>query len=1293
MRNGWRGLIAVVAGLLCGGAASAAGRVSDAVPGSGEPPFRLTVEVAWTTPPPPSTAGEPGEVELEVTDGRVVDAVAWPGGPSTAPGPAAQGGGVWRLGPGRSGRVRVRVEATPGASLLFHAGGQAIRYSLPLVLDGPRRSPSQSPVELTVERVAWDAITVDLGGGADGVVAPGAKLPVSLGFHVLATEPTDVAVRCSAELRPVRGGDPVWKDEVRASVPANSDAPPPAPLELTAPEAEGTYVLELKAAWEAAPAHEGNKLLNRLIRRGRRGLLGPSTATRRVTLVVLGDDPAGAAAESGPGAKPATKGEPPARDVEVDAIDLTRPRGHRPSASGRSPWPAEGRSAWAVPEEALAEAPGRDRLRGWITRGGPELARLGPAEASGLAWSALALKTPHPGRPHRLSLTVAAGHPADLGVALVGPAGEGPTGRRPRLLLDASASGPPILPDGTPARFSWLVWPDTADPVLVLVNRAGGAPVQVASVALTELAEVPEGPVLEPPRGAPARGLGIDLSGVDPYERFGGATESGLVDALAAARNLGRYLAYCGASAVVLPEGLADRERRRALDGQSAEDPIGPDRLDLALRALGRKTSAWVELDYRGALPGLPPAGSPEALARGLVRVDRRGLADGPSYHPLSDDVRGAMQKKAAAAVSAHKGVAGVLVRLGPGPTLLGAPDTGLDDATFARFVREAFDAETARTVPGRGAGSGADRFAARARFVSGPGRMPWLSWRSKQLGALYGGLAAAVKGASPGALLAVATPGTADGPSGSEARRADLAGLAPSLAWRAVGLDLDAWPAEVDAPVVLRGVGLGGDDLARDLAADPDLDARVAARPARGALLDVEDPALIRASANAGPPRGRGASAATDLYLTAPAVDPGPAGDEPLAHALASLDARWVWLSSRAVAGHEGRLQSFARVFRALPATPAVDHPPPADGVTVRSHRAGGQTFFALANDTPYPILVDTAFGGPASAAVYDFGRATTLRPRADAAGRHLVLELAPFGTAAVRVGSAEANVGSVTPYPSDAVLAGLRAQLDGLTARLSSLGHAGEPEKPAAAGHGHGHGGGPPNPGFEPVEMTDPDAKADPPAPGGWQAVGGMGSGVVVDPSAPHGGRGALRLDAPDAPASAVSDDFAPGARAAGLVVRAWLRSDRPDAKARLWIEGEAGGRPYRRVCDLSVPTAWADRTVRANDLPAGGLDAMRLRFELTAPGTLWVDDVSVTAEALSEPERRNARNALLAALRAYEEKRYAEFARLAGSHWAREAGAPAPTPAAGGAAADRAGVIRTGDANALPPGRRLR
>ncbi len=81
----------------------------------------------------------------------------------------------------------------------------------------------------------------------------------------------------------------------------------------------------------------------------------------------------------------------------------------------------------------------------------------------------------------------------------------------------------------------------------------------------------------------------------------------------------------------------------------------------------------------------------------------------------------------------------GLLIRLGPGPTLLGGPDTGLDDHTFERFVREMFDPEPARSVPGLGT-TDPDRFAAAfADYLAGPGRMPWLTWRSR-------GIAAAVR-------------------------------------------------------------------------------------------------------------------------------------------------------------------------------------------------------------------------------------------------------------------------------------------------------------------------------------------------------------------------------------------------------------------------------------------------------------------------------------------------------------------------------------------------------------------
>ncbi|HLH27797.1 MAG TPA: hypothetical protein VKW77_02710, partial [Acidimicrobiales bacterium] len=314
-------------------------------------------------------------------------------------------------------------------------------------------------------------------------------------------------------------------------------------------------------------------------------------------------------------------------------------------------------------------------------------------------------------------------------------------------MLDACASGPPVLnnPNGSPVSFSWLVWPDAAEPVLVLVNRGTISGVQLGTVTMTELADLPAAPPVVEPGADVARTLGLYLADPNALDRFGGGGSTGLSDTLTLAHNLGQYLTYCGTSSIVLSEALADRPQRRSLDGQADEDAIGPDRLDLLLRILSREGFAtWLELNFDGPLPGLPAPDSAEALARGLVRVDRRGLADSPAtYHSLHPDVREAMKRRVAEALAPRKSRPspnGLLVRLGPGPTLLGGPDTGFDDNTFARFVRESLDPETARHVPGLGTAD-PNRFAARSEYLAGPGRMPWMVWRARGIAALYGEL------------------------------------------------------------------------------------------------------------------------------------------------------------------------------------------------------------------------------------------------------------------------------------------------------------------------------------------------------------------------------------------------------------------------------------------------------------------------------------------------------------------------------------------------------------------------
>ena len=222
--------------------------------------------------------------------------------------------------------------------------------------------------------------------------------------------------------------------------------------------------------------------------------------------------------------------------------------------------------------------------------------------------------------------------------------------------------------------FSWLVWPGSAEMVLVLVNRDSEADVRLGTVTLTELDDVPPPPPLREPDTPATRTLGLYLTGTHALDPFGGGSDPG--DTLATARNLVKYLGYCGASAVVVPEELADRSRRRALEGQADEDSTGPDRLEILRRVLARQgCSLWLELafDGRAALPGLPPPDSAEAVRRGLVRLDGQGRPGGSAYHPLHPEVREAMKRRVVEALTRSR-TAPVAARRGPARLGVGHP-------------------------------------------------------------------------------------------------------------------------------------------------------------------------------------------------------------------------------------------------------------------------------------------------------------------------------------------------------------------------------------------------------------------------------------------------------------------------------------------------------------------------------------------------------------------------------------------------------------------------------------------
>ena len=353
------------------------------------------------------------------------------------------------------------------------------------ILERPQHTPLQSALSVNVERLTWDSLIVDMGPVAeDGMVSPSVAVPVVVKYNIVAPETAEVMVRTTAVLRQLGSDEALWQYDERQQVPANRLDPPPRVLTVPAPAVEGTYVLEIHATWEPAGGRDGaGTRLGRLIRR-RKSSAVVSSATRRVSLAVVAPNPADRPQT------PFVSAETPLRETEVDTLELARIRGSRASAWGRSGVVKQGATIWSLPTEAILDAgrreSERDRLRKLIGRTPAELSNLGPADDSGLAWSAVTLRVAHPDQPHRLTVTVTGGDPSALGVAVVDPGGGG---KGPRVLLDACVSGPPILKDGPPASFSWLVWPDSPEPQLVFLNRNTASPVRLGTAKLIELDE------------------------------------------------------------------------------------------------------------------------------------------------------------------------------------------------------------------------------------------------------------------------------------------------------------------------------------------------------------------------------------------------------------------------------------------------------------------------------------------------------------------------------------------------------------------------------------------------------------------------------------------------------------------------------------------------------------------------------------------------------------------------------------------------------------------------------------
>ncbi|MFM8414590.1 MAG: hypothetical protein ACKOCX_07690 [Planctomycetota bacterium] len=870
---------------------------------------------------------------------------------------------------------------------------------------------------------------------------------------------------------------------------------------------------------------------------------------------------------------------------------------------------------------------------------GPML-RLPPAPGRDEpAWEGVVIANARPGMPHIVEIEYPSDQRAAVAVCVLEPDATG------SIVEVRHAGGFAVAAAGDDAplgRHRFAFWPTSRNPLVVIANPASTAAL-VGRMRVTAgprrlaVARRPVAPETVAATGRPTFAL---LGTPDLHRRYGGpmhVTAAGgrpvadWVAHLEGIRHSAEILAaggLAGGAVVVYGDGAAawpsrlTRQAPRwdpALVGDAGLDPVPKDLLGALVEIYAREGLRIVPaFSFNAAIPALEARLDAEDAA-GIACVGGDGrprrLPGGVHYNVLDPRVQRAVIEivaEAAGRLAGSPAAAGVAVLL-PHDGWLHLPGTAwaLDDATFDRFLA---------AIGGGEETEGPERFANRARLVMGPLREEWLAWRMGEVAAFHARLAdavAAIDARWP--LYVMPTTLFAEG---------DLAGrFRPQL-------------AEADTDDLLRETGLvtalpaDWPGAGRLVFVSPHVQA-VGGSLESGAVLAAANASLPLAGATA---RRRGATLlaqalSIDLAAVVPhgpfgtATPPGPlavsiappaaAGDRGLAESLVAADAEAVFDMRAGEVLPEARSAARA-AFESLPATPM----PPAAGLpaplVIRTAAAGGVSRFVVVNAGPAAARAVLTLDGRPSA-VLDATDGSSLP--LDAGGA-VAVPLPAWGLRSLvvdgGVGLASASIGYDERVQTD-----VARRIERLRQRLAVL------EQPAALDVLD-------NPGFE-LGLDQPAAAGAPPAVTGWELVEArrgslrLVNGLAGGPRAEAGGRG-LEFSSRNGLSTLRSNPFA-APDTGRISVAAWLRvkPGDPQPPLRIAIEGVEEGREYYRFAAVGGLTGgrplapeWSLFVLQVDDLPAGRVESMRVRFDLLGPGSVEIDDVRVFDLAFDADQR---------------------------------------------------------------------
>ncbi len=272
---------------------------------------------------------------------------------------------------------------------------------------------------------------------------------------------------------------------------------------------------------------------------------------------------------------------------------------------------------------------------------------------------------------------------------------------------------------------------------------------------------------------------------------------------------------------------------------------------------------------------------------------------------------------------------------------------------------------------------------------------------------------------------------------------------------------------------------------------------------------------------------------------------------------------------------------------------------------VIVRTYAEDKQTTFLVMNASPWAATVQVTLDVPRGSSLDPLAAPeektgnAPIKPLLLAAGRQpWALTLEPCDVRAVRIAVPGAKAVEVHADLSDVAHAELKAQLAELANRDLSA-----PHTCTALS----------NPSFEPLGGPLPS----------WRLVNNVpGVTAMLDATAPQDGKTSLYLSSNGLSAAIESDAFPiPSTGQLAMTVFARGKNMGTGTEVRLVFESEGGQPVYRRAA--SVRGAETERenqlwgrpfAILVNDLPCNLQRNMRIVFELTGPGEVWLDNVKL-------------------------------------------------------------------------------